>query len=108
MAELKLMVDSREFDRFAGYKHTDNKHEKYNETLNDYIRLYKSNGDIRYLQIECEENLSMHTIAYICERVKEKYFIRVDFAESSKDNRYWLCFYKELPPQKEEQNGRMD
>ena len=105
MGELKLIVDSREFGDFAGYKYTDSKHEQNNEKLNAYIRLYKSNGDIKYLQIECEANLSMHTIAYICEKVNEKYFIRVDFEESSKDNRYWLCFYKERPPQKEVQNG---
>lgn len=98
MIELKLTVDSREFGSFAGYKYTDSKHEKNNEILNEYIKLYKSNSDIRYLQIKCEETLSMHTIAYICERVNEKYFIRVDFGDSSKDNQYWLCFYKERTP----------
>lgn len=97
MGELKLIVDSREFGSFAGFKHTDNKYEKNNERLNEYIKLYSSSGDIKYLQIECGENLPMHTIAYICERVKEKYFIRVDYGNSVEDKRYWLCFYKDRP-----------
>ena len=97
MGELKLIVDSRDFGSFAGFKYTDDKYKKNNERLNEYIKLYSSNADIKYLQIECGENLPMHTIAYICEKVKEKYFIRVDYGNSVEDKRYWLCFYKDRP-----------
>ena len=97
MSELKLIIDSKEFSQFAGYYYTDSKHEKNNEILNKYIRLYKSNGEIKYLQIECDRNVPMHTIAYICERVNEKYFIRVDFDNDVTKHKYWLCFYKDRP-----------
>lgn len=105
IGELKLIVDGREFGRFAGYYHTDSKHEKFNEVLNEYIRVYKSNADFKYFQIECDHEMPMHTIAYICERVNEKYFINVDFANRAKDHRYWLCFYKDIPQSIETKGG---
>ena len=92
MAELKLRIKSSDFSTFAGFYHTDSSYKKHNETLNEYTKLYKSNNDIKYFQIECDRGLPMHTIAYICHKVNEKYFIETDFAGKSKENKYWLCF----------------
>jgi hypothetical protein len=95
MNELKLKISSNDFSIFAGFYHTDSSYEKHNEILNEYIRLYKSNEKIKYFQIECDRNLPMHTIAYICNMVNEEHFIRTDFEGGLKDHKYWLCFYKE-------------
>ena len=101
LAELTVRIKSSDFSEFAGYYHTDSSYTKNNETLNEYIRLYKANDDIKYLQIECDRHFSIDTIAYICNQVDEKYFIKTDFADNSKYNTYWLCFHKECIPQKE-------
>ena len=95
MAELKLRIKSSDFSTFAGFYHTDTTYEENNEILNEYIQLYKSNEKIRYFQIECDRSLSMHTIAYICHRVDEAYFIKTDFEGEVKNYKYWLCFYKD-------------
>ena len=94
MDELIIRIKSSDFSEFAGYYHTDESYTKNNEVLNKYIRLYKTNDDIRYLQIECDRHFSIDTIAYICNRVDEKYFIKTDFADKNKENKYWLCFHK--------------
>ena len=95
MAELIIRIKSSDFSEFAGYYHTDASYTKNNEVLNEYIRLYKTNDDIKYLQIECDRHFSIDTIAYICNQIDEKYFIKTDFADNSKENKHWLCFYKE-------------
>lgn len=98
MAELILRIKSSDFSEFAGYYHTDGSYTKNNEVLNEYIRLYKTNDDIRYLQIECDRHFSIDTIAYVCNQVDEKYFIKTDFLGNNKENKYWLCFHKECKP----------
>lgn len=95
MAELIIRIKSSDFSECAGYYHTDESYTKNNEVLNEYIRLYKTNDDIKYLQIECDRHVSIDTIAYICNQVDEKYFIKTDFADKNKENKYRLCFYKE-------------
>lgn len=95
MAELKLKIDNRDFSTFAGFYYTDSSFTENNEQLDEYIKLYKGNKDIKYFQIQCERNVEIHTIAYIIEQVKEKYFIRTDFEDGVKNYKYWLCFYKE-------------
>ena len=91
---MTLRIKTKDFDSFAGFKHTDNSHTKYNERLNEYINLFKTNKDIIYFQIECEENTPIHLIAYIVNAVGEKHFIRTDFDTDGKNKTYWLCFYK--------------
>ena len=98
MTELIIRIKSSDFSEFAGYYHTDESYTKNNEVLNDYIRLYKTNDDIRCLQIECDRHFSIDTIAYICNQIDEKYFIKTDFSGNNKENKYWLCFYKECAP----------
>lgn len=106
MAELTIRIKSSDFSEFAGYYHTDESHTKHNEILNDYIKLYKTNDDIRCLQIECDRHFSIDTIAYICNQIDEKYFIKTDFSGNHKENKYWLCFYKEhTPKERSEQDG---
>lgn len=95
MAELIVRIKDSDFSNFAGYYYTDESYTKNNEQLNEYIELYKTNDNIKYLQIECERHFPIHTLAYICNQIEEKYFIKTDFAEESKDNKYWLCFRKE-------------
>jgi hypothetical protein len=95
MAELIVRIKDSDFSNFAGYYYTDGSYTKNNEQLNEYIKLYKTNDNIKYLQIECERHFPIHTLAYICNQIEEKYFIKTDFAEESKDNKYWLCFHKE-------------
>lgn len=95
MADLVLRIKSSDFSDFAGYYYTDESHKKHNEELNEYINLFLSNDNIRYFQVECDKGVRMHTIAYICERVDEKHFIKTEFAEKVRDNKYILCFYKE-------------
>ena len=101
MGELIVRIKSSDFSEFSGYYYTDESYTKNNEVLNEYIRLYKTNDNIRYLQIECDRHFSIDTIAYICNQIDEKYFIKTDFANNSKENKYWLCFHKERTPQKE-------
>lgn len=103
MNELIIRIKSSDFSEFAGYYHTDESYTKNNEVLNEYIRLYKTNDDIRYLQIECDRHFSIDTIAYICNRVDEKYFIKTDFADKNKENKYWLCFHKERTPKERDE-----
>lgn len=98
MAELIIRIKNSDFSEFAGYYYTDKSYIKNNEVLNEYIRLYKTNDDIKYLQIECDRNFSIDTIAYICNQVDEKYFIKTDFADNNKENKHWLCFCKERTP----------
>ena len=94
MNNLTLRISNKDFSTFAGFDYTDGSYERNNEELNEYIELYKKTEKFKYLQIECDRNLSMHTIAYICHRVAEKYFIKIDF-EPEKDNKYYLFFAKE-------------
>lgn len=95
MAELIVRIKDSDFSDFAGYYYTDESYTKNNERLNEYIKLYKTNDDIKYLQIECERDFPMHTIAYICNEIDEKYFIKtVHDISNNGNNRYWLCFYK--------------
>ena len=100
MAELIVRIKNTDFSSFAGYYHTDKSYTKNNEVLNDYIKLYKTNDDIKYLQIECERHFSIDAIAYICNQIEENYFIKTEFSEKSNENKYWLCFYKETKTQK--------
>ena len=95
MTDLTLRIKSSDFSNFAGYYHTDESHKKHNKRLNEYISLYLSNDNIKYFQIECDNGVRIHTIAYICERVDKKHFIKTEFAEKSRENKYYLCFYKE-------------
>lgn len=95
MADLTLRIKSSDFSNFAGYYHTDETHKKHNEKLNEYINLYLSNDNIKYFQIECDNSVRVHTIAYICERVDKKHFIKTELAEKSRNNKYYLCFYKD-------------
>jgi hypothetical protein len=96
MMGLTLRIKSTDFSKFAGYYHTDNTYEQNNDWLNGYIRLYLTRDDIDYFQVECEHNVPMHTIAYICDRVGHKHFIKTEFDQGNiKDKKYWLCFYKE-------------
>lgn len=96
MIELKLKIKDSDFSTFAGYRYTDSSQKENNEVLDAYIQLFKSNDQIKYFQIDCDATFPIHTIAYIIENVKEKYFIRTNFhdADSSK-NGYTLCFHKE-------------
>lgn len=95
--ELIVRISEEDFSTFAGYYYTDSNYSKNNEVLNEYITLYRTTPAIKYLHIECEHDLSIHTIAYICNQIGEKYFIKTDFAGEGdpKKNKYWLCFYKE-------------
>lgn len=95
MADLTVRIKNSDFSNFAGYYYTDESHKKHNEELNEYINLFKTNDNIRYFQVECDNDVRMHTIAFICENVNEKHFIKTEFAERSRDNKYLLCFYKE-------------
>ena len=91
---LIIRIKNDDFSIFSGYYYTDNTYTQNNEILNEYINLYKYSDNIKYLQIECDRNFPMHTIAYICDRIDEKYFIKVDHEENIQDNKYWICFYK--------------
>ena len=93
---LIIRIKDSDFSEFAGYYYTDSSYTENNQNLNAYIKMYKNNPEIRYLQIECDRNFSMHTLAYITDKVDEKYFIRTDHhIDDVKGNKYWLCFYKE-------------
>lgn len=100
MAELIIRIKSSDFSEFAGYYHTDGSYTKNNEVLNEYIKLYKTNDNIRYLQIECDRHFSIDTIAYICNQVDEKYFIKTEFASNLKEYKHRLCFHKEHKTEK--------
>lgn len=91
---LIIRINNYDFSIFSGYYNTNSSYTQNNEILNEYIKLYKTNDNIKYLQIECDRNFPMHTIAYICNQIEEKYFIKTDHKEDVKDNKYWLCFYK--------------
>lgn len=101
MPELIIRIKNSDFSNFAGYYHTDSSYTKHNEILNEYIKLYKTNADIKYLQIECDRHFPIDTIAYICNQIDERYFIKTDFADNSEENKYWLCFFKERKLPKE-------
>ena len=94
MPDLTIRIKSSYLSDFAVYYYTDDSYTKNNEQLNEYISLYKSNDNIRCLQIECDRDVTIDTIAYICNQVDENYFIRTDFSTNSKDKTHWLCFYK--------------
>lgn len=93
--ELTLRIKDSDFSTFAGYYYTSSNYEENNEVLNSYIKLYKTTSQLKYFQVECDRNCSMHTIAYIINQVDEKYFIRTVHEDTAKNNKYWLCFYKE-------------
>ena len=98
--KLVLRIKSSDFSEFAGFYHTNENFKEHNEVLNEYIKLYKENNNIKYFHIECDRSTPMHTIAYICHEVGEKYFIGTDFVtDNVKDYVYRLCFYKETHKQ---------
>lgn len=92
--ELTLRIKDSDFSNFAGYYYTSFNYEENNEVLNSYIKLYKTTPQLKYFQVECDRSCAMHTIAYIINRVDEKYFIRTAHEDDVKKNKYWLCFYK--------------
>lgn len=89
-----LRIKTSDFSNFSGFKYTDDSYNKNNKELNKYIKLFKENKDILYFQIGCENDTPIHLIAYIIEKVKEEYFIKIDHDIDNKSNKYWLCFYK--------------
>lgn len=92
---LVIRIKDTDFSKFAGYYYTNSSYTENNDYLNAYIKLYKKNENIKYLQIECDRSFPMHTIAYIVDRVDENYFIKTDHdIDEIKENKYWLCFYK--------------
>lgn len=93
--ELTLRIKDKDFSDFAGYYYTSSDYQEGNKTLNAYIKLYRTTPELKYFQIECDKDFSMHTIAYIINQVGEKYFIKTDHGDDVKKNIYWLCFYKE-------------
>lgn len=103
-----LRIRATDFNnRFCGYAHG----REYNEEIDKYINLYKTNEEIRSFEIECLYNdLNIHQIVYIAEQLTDcKMFTRVDFDKNgdSKNSTYVLCFVK-LDNQKElvgENNG---
>lgn len=98
MPNLKLRIKDSDFSEFAGFYYTDESHRQHNEVLDEYITMYLSNDNIRYLEIDCDRSFSIHTIAYICSKIECPYFIRTDYAEDVKKYRYKLCFYKDPEP----------
>lgn len=93
--ELIVRIKDSDFSEFAGYYYTNSDYTEGNDKLNAYIKLYKTNANIKYLQIECDKSFSIHTLAYIVDRIDENYFIKTDHdIDDVKKNKYWLCFYK--------------
>ncbi len=92
--ELILRIKDSDFSDFAGYYHTSSDHRECNEVLNAYIELYKTTPQLKYFHIECKKDFCMHTLAYIINRVNEKYFIQTEPDDNVQKNKYWLCFYK--------------
>lgn len=96
MEDLIIRIKSNDFSAFSGYYYTNDSYTQNNEKLNEYIRLYKETDCIKYFQIECGKDFPMHCIAYICDRIGEKYFINTEHSKDNISNKtYWLCFYKE-------------
>ena len=93
--ELIVRIKDSDFSEFAGYCYTNSDYTENNDELNAYIKLYKTSENIKYFQVECDKNFSMHTIAYIIDQVNENYFIKTEHdLDNVKKNKYWLCFYK--------------
>ena len=93
--ELIVRIKDSDFSEFAGYYYKNSDYTERNDTLDAYIKLYKTSEDIKYLQIECDRSFPMHTIAYIVDHVDENYFIKTDHdTDDVKKKKYWLCFYK--------------
>ena len=96
---MKLKITTADFDSsFSGYAHG----RDHNETLDEYIKIYKENDKLKYFQIESAYNdLTIHQIAYIHDALRgHKMFTTVEFDDDGnpKKAKYLLCFVK---PEKE-------
>ena len=77
---MKLRITTSDFNcDFSGYAHGSDS----NESLDEYIKIYKENDKLKYFQIESAYNdLTIHQIAYIQDALYGyKMFTKVEFGD---------------------------